>query len=247
MKAMIFAAGLGTRLRPLTNTCPKALVKVAGTPLLEIAIKRLLKYGFSEIIINIHYLGAQIIDFLTINNNFGASITLSDERDLLLNTGGGLKKVACFFDDGQPFLVCNVDVLTNLDLHKFYQQHLQSGALASLAVRNRQTSRYLLFDDDTQLVGWKNVKTKETRWVGQLTEAIKQKAQLLAFSGLHVVNPEIFAYMQSKGAFSIIQTYLLLAAQHKILAYPHNDSLWLDVGKHAQLTEAHKMLENVDF
>ncbi len=161
---MLFAAGLGTRLRPLTDDRPKALVEVNGTPLLEIAIHRLIVAGCREIIVNVHHFAEQIIGFLKKNDHFGIRIAISDEREALLETGGGLKKAAWFFDDEKPFLVCNTDVLTNLDLQKFYQKHLESGALATLAVRNRPSSRSFLFDETMRLTGWQNTKTGETRW-----------------------------------------------------------------------------------
>ena len=144
MKAMIFAAGLGTRLKPLTNDKPKALVTVNGTTLLELTINKLIQHGFNEIIINIHYFGNQIIDFLKSKNNFNISITISDESELLLDTGGGLKKTAYFFNDNKPFLVHNVDIVSEINLTELYAQHLQSDAIATLAVKNRKSSRYFI-------------------------------------------------------------------------------------------------------
>ncbi len=243
MKAMIFAAGLGTRLAPLTNDRPKAMVEVNGMPLLEICIRRLKKYGFRDIIVNVHHFAELIIDFLQAQNNFGINVQISDERDMLLETGGGLKKAAGFFNDNQPFLVCNVDILTNMDLSKFYQTHCKSWAIATLATRNRDTSRYLLFDNNNVLRGWKNNKTGETKFPITSSETLKEQA----FSGIHVINPTIFKFMHRNGKFSIIDTYLDLVPQHILKAYPHDADIWLDVGKPESLAKAQSLLDKIDF
>src|SRR5690606_32019928 len=154
MKAMIFAAGMGTRLKPLTDTIPKALVPVGGKPLLQHIIEKLKRFGFNEIIINIHHFGQQIIDFVQENNSFDIRIEFSDEREQLLDTGGGIKKAAWFFDDNKPFLVHNVDILSNIDLQELYHFHLKNNTIATLLCSIRQTSRYLLFDTDNHLRGW---------------------------------------------------------------------------------------------
>ncbi|MDR2853752.1 MAG: NTP transferase domain-containing protein, partial [Prevotellaceae bacterium] len=156
-KALIFAAGLGTRLQPFTNTMPKALVPIGGKPLLEHIILKLKHSGFDEIIINIHHFGEQIIDFLQNKNHFGIRIEISDERDILLNTGGGIRKTQWFFNDNAPFLVHNVDILSNIDLRNLYDNHLKNSALATLAVSERATQRYFLFDTQNTLHGWTNV------------------------------------------------------------------------------------------
>ena len=241
MKAMIFAAGLGTRLRPLTDTCPKALVKINGIPLLEIAIKRLIRYGFAEIIINIHHFGEQVLQFLADNKNFGVTIKISDERARLLETGGALKKARHLLED-EPFLVCNADVLTNMDLKTFYETHCQSNALATLAVRKRKTSRYLQFDDKNILTGWKNVKTAETK-----TSRVAKTTVDWAFSGIHVIHPDIFDYMPTTQKFSIIDVYLQAAKERIIKAYPHDENIWLDVGKIDSLPQAEKLLPLIKF
>ena len=232
MTAMIFAAGLGTRLRPLTDKCPKALVKINGTPLLEIVIKKLRSHGFTKIIINIHHFGEQIIHFLEANNNFDLQIEISDERNLLLETGGALKKAAPLLSD-EPFLVCNADILTNMNLKAFYDFHCQSNALATLAVRKRATSRYLQFDNKNILSGWRNIKTEEVK-VARQTEIIYD----WAFSGIHVISPEIFNFMPPKDKFSIIDVYLKAAQEHEIIAYPHDEDIWLDVGKPEAVKQA---------
>ncbi|RMG86240.1 MAG: nucleotidyltransferase family protein, partial [Bacteroidetes bacterium] len=227
MKAMIFAAGLGTRLRPLTNDRPKALVEVGGRPLLEIALRRLRFFGFRQVVINIHHFADAIRDFLAQNDNFGLDIRLSDETDRLLDTGGGLKKAAPFFDDGAPFLLCNADILTSLHLKELYDFHVRHGGVATLAVRQRPTSRYLLFRPDTlQLCGWKNEKTGEIR-----RARLAENPVPLAFSGVQVVSPEIFEWMPDRAVFSIIEVYLAAAAQRPVFGFRHDADHWLDVGK----------------
>jgi NDP-sugar pyrophosphorylase family protein len=242
MKAMIFAAGLGTRLRPITNEIPKALVPINGIPLLEIAIRRLKHYGCTQIIINIHHFGAQILDFLAKTQNFGIEIAISDERDLLLDTGGGLKKAAWFLQDA-PFILLNADVITNLDLGAFYQTHLNSNNLATLAVRQRSSSRYLLFDAQGQLRGWRNEKTGEQRLVRALDTAGLQD---WAFSGVQVISPAFFtALSEANSVFSIIESYLKAANTESIKAYPHQNDIWLDVGKIPQLEKAAAVLDQI--
>ncbi len=244
MKAMLFAAGLGTRLRPLTDDRPKALVEVNGTPLLEIAIHRLIAAGCREIIVNVHHFAEQIIGFLKKNNHFGIRIAISDEREALLETGGGLKKAAWFFDDEKPFLVCNTDVLTNLDLQKFYQKHLESGALATLAVRNRPSSRSFLFDEKMHLTGWQNTKTGEVRPSSLIPHPSSLKP--FAFSGIHALNSAIFDWMPGEEQkFSIVETYLQAAATETIFGYPHDEDFWFDVGKPETLAKAEAIIKEL--
>jgi len=233
MKAMIFAAGLGTRLRPFTDERPKALVEVNGVSLLEIAIGRLRDAGVKEIIVNIHHFGSQIEEFLSANCFFGVRVEISDEREMLLDTGGGLKRAAWFFDDGAPFFAYNADVLTTLDLQSMYLAHEMSGALATLAVRARDSSRAFLFDDAGRLSGWRNTASHVeliVRDVGPLHP--------LGFSGIHVISPEIFGFMPEEKIFSIVDLYLDVAAQASIMAYQHDKDLWIDVGKPGMLAEA---------
>ena len=206
MKAMIFAAGLGTRLKPITDNLPKALVPIAGKPLLEHVILKLKAAGFDEIIVNVHHFPDLIIDFLRVNNNFGIRIEVSDERDFLLDTGGGVRKTAWFFDDNQPFLVHNVDILSNVDLKVLYNQHLRTNPMATLVVSERDTFRYLLFDDNLRLNGWINEKTGETKPVGISQPDLYKK---LAFSGIQVLSPAVFELMKElKPKFSIMDFYL---------------------------------------
>lgn len=243
MKAMIFAAGLGTRLRPLTDTRPKALIEIDGKPLLEIVIRRLQRYGFREIIINVHYLAEQILEFLERKQSFGLDIQISDERGQLLDTGGGLKKAAWFFEDGPPFLLHNVDIVSDIDLKGFYQFHCaRPSALASLAVSRRPSTRCLLFDRQQRLCGWRNRGDGETKWARNCPDAVQE----LAFSGLHVIDPRIFSSMPEQEVFSIIDVYLQAAAHEDIWAFPHDYRLWLDVGKKDQLEQAGQVLQQVD-
>jgi NDP-sugar pyrophosphorylase family protein len=243
MKAMLFAAGLGTRLHPLTLGKPKALVEVNGLPLLEIALRRLINAGCKEVVINVHHFAEQITRFIKRKKSFGIRIAISDERGQLLETGGGLKKAAWFFDDGQPLFLCNTDVLTDLDLSAFYEAHLQSGAAATLAVRRRKTSRYLLFDKNMRMQGWRNSGTGETRWCSQPAPA---KVSEWGFSGLHVVDPALFDWMPAEEKFSIIEVYLKAAAVVRIAGYPHDDDFWLDVGKPEALEKAAQRIAGLD-
>lgn len=243
---MIFAAGLGTRLKPLTDNCPKALIKVGDKPMLQHTIEHLIKHGFNEIIINIHYLGNQIVDFLKQHNKFGIRIEISDETDEILETGGGLWKARHFFYDDKPFLVCNADIFTNINLTNFYNVHLQSNHMATLAVRNRTSSRYLLFDDDNILFGWENIKTHEVRIPRNIPIQLKMKLKEhetyplheFAFSGYQIISPEIFRHNHREGKFSMIDWYLDICRHHTIKAFQHNDDIWIDIGSQEQLTKA---------
>src|SRR5208282_3268752 len=231
MRAMILAAGLGTRLRPLTNDRPKALVEVAGHTLLEIALSRLREFGVSEVIVNVHHFADMVAEYLKKNGNFGMRIEISRE-EILLDTGGGLKKVAHFFLDrsdhvDEPFLLHNVDVISTIDLEQMLLFHRARDALATLAVQNRETSRYLLFDEHDQLCGRRAGldQTPEMVWPAQ-------QVQPLAFSGIHVISPRLLHRMTEEGVFSIITSYLRLAAQgERILAFRADDYYWRDLGK----------------
>ena len=238
MKAMIFAAGLGTRLRPLTNDRPKAMVEIDGMPLLEIVIRRLRYYGYREILVNVHHYAKMIVDFLAEKKNFGIDITISDETEMVLETGGGLRKAAWFFDE-EPFLIHNVDILTNLDYSKLLGFHQQNKAIATLAIRNRETSRYLLFDDNNVLSGWKNIKTNEVR----MSKGIENNMQQMAFSGIHIIEPKLLKQFTRTGKFSIIDTYLDIAKKETICGFNHTDSIWLDVGKPEALAKGNEVVE----
>jgi len=230
MKAMILAAGLGTRLKPLTDTIPKALVKVYGVTLLEQSLFHLKKSGINQVIINVHHFAEQIVDYLKINHDFGMKITISDESGKLLDTGGGLKKASWFFNDDTPFLVRNVDVLCDLDLDKLKEHHYENSGLATLVVRERVSTRYLIFDENMQLCGWENTKTGEKKIIRPHSVNRRQ----LAFSGIQVVDPKIFALITETGKFSLTELYLRLSAEHKIVGYIDKDSYWRDGGKDVQ-------------
>lgn len=232
-KAMIFAAGLGTRLKPITNKIPKALAEVNGVTLLEILIRRLINFDYHTIVINIHHFSDQILDFLNQKKNFGIDILISNETDQLLDTGGGLQNAKHFLKSEFPILIQNVDVLTNLDYAQMEKYHLQHDALATLAVRSRISSRYLLFDNNRKLSGWKNTKTGEV-----IVARPNPNPKALAFSGVHFVSTEIFQYMDEVGPYSIVNKYLELATKCSIFGYQHDQDFWMDLGKPEQLNRA---------
>jgi len=234
---MILAAGLGTRLRPLTDNRPKALVQIAGHTLLEITLSRLRTFGIREVIINVHHYADMIIEYLKRNDDFGMHIVVSRE-EVLLDTGGGLKKAGYFFlEDSnsaeQAFILHNVDVISTIDFRRMVQFHTENRALATLAVQDRKTSRYLLFDEQLQLCGRRS-GSEEAELVRS-----SQQVRALAFSGVHVISPRLFQMMTEQGAFSIITSYLHLAAQgEQILAFRADDYHWRDVGKPDNVVQA---------
>jgi NDP-sugar pyrophosphorylase family protein len=237
MKAFILAAGLGTRLAPFTSDKPKALVELKGITLLERAIRKVNELEVSEIVINIHHFGDQIIKFLKDNNNFNLPIVLSDEREQLLDTGGALLEAKNLLGNKEPFLLYNVDVLSAINLTELSAFHSQKGGLAMMAVRKRITDRYLLFDREMQLSGWKNVKTAE--------EKISRPGTTLnnyAFSGIQIIEPEIFPLITETGKFSLIDLYLRLAKDVAIFGYHDPSDYWMDLGKPDQLAEAEKII-----
>ena len=240
MKAMIFAAGLGTRLRPLTNDRPKALVEIKGVSLLEITIKRLIHFGVTEIIINVHHFAEKIKDFLLTHDNFGIRIVTSHEMDKPLETGGGLKHAAWFFDDEKPFIICNADILSNIDLKKMYDVHCASDALATYAIQKRDTSRYMLHDPEGLLCGWMNTKTKEIK-MGRFAKDLG----MFSFSCFHIVDPAIFKTTPNDTFFTIIDWYLRLCKKHKIIGYRHDSDIWCDIGKPETLAEAEHIVDNL--
>lgn len=240
MNAMIFAAGLGTRLRPLTDNKPKALVEINGQTLLQWNIIRLLNAGFKRIVVNVHHFAPLVIKYLEDNNGFGADIIVSDESDRLLDTGGGLKKAGNHFKDGQPILVHNVDIISNIDLMALYNYHQTHHSLVTLAVRDRKSSRVLLFDDADLLRGWRNNITGELKL--PLADTQPDILQPLAFSGIQVINQELLGLMTETGKFSMIDVYLRLSAIHPVMAYRHNSDYWTDVGKIDELKAAEEKL-----
>ncbi len=232
MRAMILAAGLGTRLRPLTDHRPKALVEVGGQTLLEITLRRLREFGIHEVVVNVHHLAEMVVDYIAKNGNFGMRIEISREEELL-DTGGGLKKAAWFFLEGSgdhSFLVHNVDVLSTIDFQPMVEFHRDHNALATLAVQKRKTSRHLMFDENGALRG--RGKRGDIDSPGSTFEA-------LAFSGVHVISSRMLPMMTEQGAFSIIDTYVRLAAQgEEILGFPADNYYWRDLGRPENLKEA---------
>ena len=246
MKAMILAAGLGTRLRPLTNDRPKALVQVGGRTLLEITLSRLREFGVRQVIVNVHHFAGMVVDYLQANNNFGMYVEVSRE-EVLLDTGGGLKKAAGFLQDSgghskksAPFILHNVDVISTIDLGRMMQLHSDNQALATLAVQDRETSRYLLFDERRQLCGRRAGRDQASEMVRPA-----QPVQAWAFSGIHVISPRIFAMMTEEGAFPIIDSYLRLAAQgERIVAFRADKCYWRDLGRPENVVQAEQDLKN---
>ena len=236
-QAMIFAAGLGTRLRPLTDTMPKALVRVGGEPLLHRVIMNLKSAGFERIVVNVHHFAEQIIDYLKTNDNFGLDIRISDESDALLDTGGGIRKAAPLFDSSSPILIHNVDILHNVDLATFYESAISHDA--TLMVSKRQTSRYLIFNDEMRLRAWINIKTGEVKpQSSQSPEGLRA-----AFSGLHVFSPRLFPLMAEwPDKFGIIDFYLDACHKADIRGILNTNLRLLDVGKLDSLSEAEKII-----
>ena len=239
MKAMIFAAGLGTRLKPITNDRPKALAEIQGTTLLEITIRRLINHGFKDIIVNVHHFADMIMEFLESKKNFGINLVISDERTELLDTGGGLKRAAWFFDDHKPFLVHNVDTITDVNFRDYYDFHQKNNALATLLVRHRPGSRFFLFDENKKLCGWENIISKEKIISVNSNSPLEQ----IAFSCLHFIDPSIFELMHENGCFSIIDVYLRLSKNNNIYGYVDDQSYWLDVGTPEKLQRGEKEID----
>jgi len=241
MQAMIFAAGLGTRLKPLTDRIPKALVRVGGEPLLKRVIFQLKDAGFTRIVVNVHHFSNQIIDYLRDNDNFGLDIRISDESDKLLETGGGIKKAWPLFDQTEPILIHNVDILSNVDLKKFYQP---LPLAARLLVSERKTKRYLLFDETMRLVGWTNIETGEVK--SPYKDLDPKKYKMYAFSGIHMVAPSLFPLMDDEpDKFPIMDFYLKHCDKVRIEGYVKNDLKLMDVGKQETLREAEAFLKEL--
>ena len=255
MKAMVFAAGLGTRLKPLTDTMPKALVPVCGQPLLYHVLTKRVAAGYDDIIVNVHHFPDQIIDYLCIND-FGVKMTVSDERDFLLETGGGIKHVRPLLlneeipgqagnDGNEPFLVHNVDIISNLDLKWLREQHRED-AVATVVVSERETQRYLLFDEDDRLKGWTNVKTGEVR--SPCPDIDPAKLRKLAFAGIHLMSPAIFDAFDHLGfgdRFSIMDFYIRACADYPVYAAVPPDFKMVDVGKKETHSEAERVCETI--
>lgn len=255
---MIFAAGLGTRLKPLTDNMPKALVPLAGKTLLQWQIERLKAAGITDIVVNIHHFPDMIINYLHDNNNFGCRISVSDERDMLLETGGGLRKAKSLLlgvgsresgNSNEPILICNVDILSNIDLPTLLNAY-NPDEMGVVVVSERDTQRYLLFDEENRLCGWTNIATGEIRPASLASSPNSLIASRLAFSGMQVLNPRIFGYMdalaQEKGEkFSLIDLYLYIAEKEILRAFVPENYRMMDVGKIAQLSEAENFANNL--
>lgn len=253
MNTMIFAAGLGTRLKPYTDHCPKAMVEVAGKPMIAHQLQRLREAGFDSAVINVHHYAEQIIDYVTAHNGFGLNISFSDEHGKLLDTGGGIRKALPLFDTTSPILIHNVDIFSNVDLAALYESHVKNGSDASLLVSERNTSRYFVFDDEDLLVGWKNLQTNEVRTAHNelkptlvhLTESNKQY-RLRAFSGIHVISPTLFPLLEQQDeVFSITNFYWQNSLYQRILCVEApKEFQWVDAGKPEMLERAEKIVKN---
>ena len=249
--AMIFAAGLGTRLKPYTDHCPKAMVEVAGRPMIAHQLEKLHKAGFTRVVINVHHYAEQIIDYVNANNGFGLDVAFSDERGQLLDTGGGIRKALSLFSPDSPILIHNVDIFSNTDLAAFYKNHMNEGADASLLVSERSTSRYFVFDDEDYLVGWKNLQTGEVRTahdglkpaLEHLTED-DESYRLRAFSGIHIISPTLFPLLERQGeVFSITNFYWQNSLCQRIRCVEAPKGFqWVDAGKPEALKRADEIV-----
>lgn len=234
MQAFIPAAGLGTRLLPLTEHRPKALVEVGGVPLLKIAIDNLVRQGVTRIVVNVHHFADMVIDYLQIHD-LGTEVLVSNEKDKLLDTGGGLKKAAPLFKRDEPILIHNVDILSRINFRDLVELHQQEGNFVTLAVSVRDTSRFLLFADNGLLVGWNNRSTGETKWVDELVA----KNRALAFSGIAVLEPGVLDVLPPcEIPYPIVPAYLNIAKEHRISYFIHSSSDWMDVGTPQSLNKA---------
>jgi NDP-sugar pyrophosphorylase family protein len=240
MKAFILAAGLGSRLAPLTNNKPKALVEVNGKPMLQHLIEKLISQGFDELLINVHHYGDLITDFLEANDHFGVSVAISDERDKLLDTGGAMVKAAWFFYGDEPVLVHNVDVFTDMNLANLMELHNKSKALVSLVTRNRDSSRKLLFDGNRHLKGWKHLQNNLVKWVDKPEAEVVERA----YSGIYVASPSYPEKIRQKGSFSIIPEWLNMASQNVMVGVEHNEGLWFDLGSADKIQEAEQKINS---
>lgn len=240
MKAMLLAAGFGTRLKPFTDYHPKALAEVNNKSLLQINIEYLQQFGISDVIVNVHHFTDQIIRVIKKNNGWGSSVTISDEKDNILETGGGLKHAEWYFKNEKDFVLMNVDVLTDLPLNKMIAYQKAKPTLATLATTNRQTSRYFLFDEDDVLCGWKNTNNNEEIVIRHNTQLNSK-----AFSGIHVISAEIFSLIKHKEIkFSMVDIYLSLCAENRIISFDHSGSKFIDVGKPESLKQAAFLFSN---
>jgi len=233
MKGMLLCAGFGTRLKPWTDKHPKALAVVNGKSLLQRNVEYLASFGITDIVINLHHFAEQIKEAVKTSNGWGSEISFSDETDAILETGGGLKRAASFFDTKESFVLMNVDILTDLDLQQMIARHNKLKPLATLATSNRESSRYFLFNEEDMLCGWRNTKTGEEK-ISRETKMLTQKA----FSGIHIISPDIFSLMKQEGKFSMVDVYLDLAKTYTIKSFDHGNSKFIDVGKPESIAKA---------
>lgn len=233
---MILAAGLGTRLKPLTNSKPKALVEVNGVSLLENNLNKLIGYGCNHIVINVHHFADQIIEHIN-KKHYNADIFISEEKDLLLDTGGGLVNAKKYFDTSRDILIHNVDIISKIDLLELYKFHCENNVMATLAVSERETSRYLLFDNENNLCGWENTKTGEKIIAKENKNLIR-----FGFSGIQLIKPELINFINKEGSFPIIPEYLNLAKHYPIKSFVHSKDIWVDVGKLDAIEKAERLL-----
>ncbi len=232
MKAMLLAAGLGTRLKPFTDNHPKALAPVNGKSVLQRNIEFLQQHGITDVIVNVHHFAGQIEDAIREGNGWGSRITISNERDAVLETGGGILKASWFFKDPEAFVVMNADILTDMNLTGMISAHNKNRPMGTLAVTSRSSTRALLFNNDGELCGWHNEKTGETKG---------NNGHPMAFSGIQVLDPAIFESIPFSGKFSMIDVYLALCAGHRFVAYNHSESLFMDIGTPEKLNLAEKL------
>ena len=236
MKAMIFAAGLGTRFKPWTDSHPKALALVNGKSLLQLNIEYLQQYGITDVVLNVHHFADQVIESVLKNKGWGSNIMISDESHELLETGGGLLHAKNLLQDGEPFITLNADFLTDLNIDKLIAYHKNKKALISFGITNRKTSRYFLFDEDNRLCGWRNTNTGEEK-----ISIAKNDLKEMAYSCVVIFQPEIFELIPQRGKFSLVETYLSLAANHLIYGYDHSGDKLVDVGKPESVAIAEKL------
>jgi NDP-sugar pyrophosphorylase family protein len=236
MQAMIFAAGLGTRFKPWTDTHPKALALVNGKPLLQHNIEYLQQYGITDVVVNVHHFPEQIIEAVKKNKGWGSHVIISDESDEVLETGGGLLKAKKLLQDGEPFITLNADFLTDLDINALLAFHKNKNALISFGITNRKTSRNFLFDEENRLCGWRNTSTGEEK-----ISIAKNNLKEMAYSCVVIFQPEIFELIPQRGKFSLVETYLSLAAQYPIYGYDHTGDKLVDVGKPESVAIAEKL------
>lgn len=229
---MILAAGLGTRLKPLTNNKPKALIEVGGFTMLEMAVLYLKKFGIREIVINVHHFADQIIEYIHHHDQFGICISVSNEQEKLMDTGGAIVQAASYFDKQEPFILMGVDILTDLNLNDMIRFHLEKNPLVTLAVKDRPTTRPLLFDADMSLIGWRNIQTGRSNM-----QEPDKAAHALGFSVVHIIHPNIFELITEKGPFPIMDLYMRLMSTQKILGFRHDEDTWLEFGRIDRINE----------